>query len=207
MSKRDYRRAILDLDQSVRLDPECSIGYVMRGRIFDLSRDRGRAEADYDRALQLDFGPTNATAFSRRADAYAGKRDYKRAVDDLGLALTLELGNADRLRRRCEFKALWGVFDGALVDCDQALRIRPHDPNILESRGLVYLKKGAPDQAIEAFDAAVQIDARRQPNSLYGRAMAKRQKGDVAGSEADIAAASAIKPSVADYMEAMYGIK
>jgi hypothetical protein len=42
--------------------------------------------------------------------------------------------------------------------------------------------------------------------SLYGRAVVKRRKGDIAGSEADIAAAQAIRPNVADVM-ARYGIK
>jgi hypothetical protein len=42
--------------------------------------------------------------------------------------------------------------------------------------------------------------------SLYGRALVKRRKGDIAGSEADIATALAIRPAVADYM-ALYGIK
>ncbi|MEA2783358.1 MAG: hypothetical protein QOK29_4902, partial [Rhodospirillaceae bacterium] len=54
-------------------------------------------------------------------------------------------------------------------------------------------------------DAVLRIDARKAV-SLYGRAVVKRRKGDIAGSEADIATAQAIKPNIADYM-AQYGVK
>ena len=92
-----------------------------------------------------------------------------------------------------------------MADCDEALRIRPNDASILDSRGIAYLKKGALDKSIDDFDAALRIDAKKAV-SLYGRAVAKRQKGDVTGSEADISAALAIKPNVADEL-AIYGIK
>lgn len=55
------------------------------------------------------------------------------------------------------------------------------------------------------YDAVLRINARRAL-SLYGRGIVKRRKGDIAGSEADIATALAIRPGVADYM-AQYGIK
>jgi hypothetical protein len=51
-----------------------------------------------------------------------------------------------------------------------------------------------------------QLIALRLADSLYGRALVKRRKGDIAGSEADTATALAIRPAVADYM-AQYGIK
>ena len=58
---------------------------------------------------------------------------------------------------------------------------------------------GSPDEAIAAFDAALQID-RKMASSLYGRGTAKRLKGDATGGDADIEAARAIRPSVADEM-------
>jgi len=60
------------------------------------------------------------------------------------------------------------------------------------------------DDALAAYDAVLRIDARKAV-SLYGRAVVKRRKGDIAGSEADIATALAIRPNIADYM-ARYGL-
>jgi hypothetical protein len=45
----------------------------------------------------------------------------------------------------------------------------------------------------------LRINARKAL-SLYARALVKRRKGDIAGSEADIATALAIRPAVADCM-------
>jgi tetratricopeptide (TPR) repeat protein len=64
---------------------------------------------------------------------------------------------------------------------------------------------GSLDAAIADYDAALRIDP-KIANALYGRGAAKRLKGDTAGSEADVAAAQAIKPNVADEM-ARYGVK
>jgi hypothetical protein len=64
---------------------------------------------------------------------------------------------------------------------------------------------GSLDDAIADYDAALRIEPKKAI-SLYGRGTAKRLKGDTAGSEADFAAAQAIKTNVADEM-AQYGVK
>ena len=60
------------------------------------------------------------------------------------------------------------------------------------------VKLGRLDEAIADYDAALKLYA-KGPTALYGRGVAKRKKGDVAGGDADIAAAKAIKPDVADW--------
>ena len=45
----------------------------------------------------------------------------------------------------------------------------------------------------------------KDADSLYGRGLAKLKSGDKAGGEADIAAAKAIKPDIAD-VYAGYGV-
>jgi Flp pilus assembly protein TadD len=68
--------------------------------------------------------PGNASVFIRRAQAYRGKRDYDHAINDLGQALKLEPQNAFALNNRCYVRAISGALDGALPDCNEALRIR-----------------------------------------------------------------------------------
>ena len=52
------------------------------------------------------------------------------------------------------------------------------------------------DASIADFNAALALNP-RLANSLYGRGIAKRRKGDLAGAEADLAAAKAMHPGVA----------
>jgi Tfp pilus assembly protein PilF len=195
LDTREYDRAIEDIDQSIKLDPSCPIGFNARGVAYELKGQGDRAAADYDRAIELDPSPGNASIFLRRAQAYQGKRDYDHAIEDFGQALKLEPRNARVLNGRCFARAIAGDFDSALA----------RDANILDSRAFTYLKKGVLDQALADYDAVLRIDA-RMAISLYGRAVVKRRNGDIAGSEADIAAAKAIRPNVADVM-ARYGIE
>jgi tetratricopeptide (TPR) repeat protein len=87
-------------------------------------------------------------------------------------------------------------LQAALADCNGSLRLRP-SPMAFGTRGLVLLKLGRFDEAIADYDAELKINAER-PASLYGRGVARRKKGDVAGGDADIAAAKALKGDVAD---------
>ena len=74
----------------------------------------------------------------------------------------------------------------------------------MTNRGLVYLKLGRLDEAIADFVAALSIDP-KLAFALYGRGLARQKKGDQAGGEADIAAARALKSTIADEL-AKYGV-
>jgi tetratricopeptide (TPR) repeat protein len=83
----------------------------------------------------------------------------------------------------------------ALKDCNEALQLRPVYADALDSRGFVKLKIGEPLSAIADYEAALHI--KKQASSLCGRGIAKKQTGDTAGGDIDIAAAKAIDPTVA----------
>jgi tetratricopeptide (TPR) repeat protein len=96
-------------------------------------------------------------------------------------------------------------LQAALADCHEALRRRPDDPNFLDSRGLAYLKSGRFDDAIVDYNAALLKDA-KLAGALYGRGIAKTRKGDRIGGAADIDAATAINPGIAEEF-AHYGLR
>jgi hypothetical protein len=60
------------------------------------------------------------------------------------------------------------------------------------------LKLGRVDEAIADYDAGLKLYA-KSPISLFSRGVARR-KGDVAGGDADIAVAKALKADVADLL-------
>jgi tetratricopeptide (TPR) repeat protein len=199
IAKREYDRAIDDLDRAIKLDPLCYVAFNSRGLVQDLKGERDRATADYNRSIELSLISGTAETHVWRSHAYQRKRDYERAMLDLDQALKLDPRNIPALNNRCYVQALAGAFDKALAYCNEALRIRPGNASILDSRGFTYLKMGSLDDAIAAYDAALRID-RKKASALYGRGTAKRLKGATAGGDADIAAAKAIRPSIADEM-------
>jgi tetratricopeptide (TPR) repeat protein len=143
-------------------------------------------------------------AYENRGIAYSVNGDYRRAIDDYSEALKLKPSDASvTLFGRCHFRAIVGDLQAALADCNESLRLRP-SPMAFGTRGLVLLKLGRFDEAIADYDAELKINAER-PASLYGRGVARRKKGDVAGGDADIAAAKAMKGDVAD-LYAKWGV-
>jgi tetratricopeptide (TPR) repeat protein len=102
------------------------------------------------------------------------------------------------LNARCWMRAQAGLeLDAALDDCNRAIKRASNQPQFLDSRGLVYLRKREYAAAIADYDAALAI-APKMAWSLYGRGVAKLALGRKTDGEADEAAAAAIAPGLAD---------
>jgi tetratricopeptide (TPR) repeat protein len=110
------------------------------------------------------------------------------------------LGQA--LGNRCWAKALLGQdLKSALKDCDSALgrmgKKNAGSAAILLSRGVVRLRLGDYDKSIADFDAALELRP-QSAWSLYGRGIAKIRRSYAVEGRADLTAAAAIWPSIAD---------
>jgi tetratricopeptide (TPR) repeat protein len=99
------------------------------------------------------------------------------------------------LNSRCWIRAQWGhELDEALQDCNGALKLRPDSAAYLDSRGLVYLRKGDFKSSIADYDSVLR--KQQIPWSLYGRGIARLRTGDTARGNADIAAATALDKNI-----------
>ena len=78
-------------------------------------------------------------------------------------------------------------------------------PRPVDSRGLVHLKMGQVDAAIADYEFALRADP-KLASALFGRGLAKLRKGDLSGSEADVAAAKTIQAGIGDHC-ARYGVQ
>jgi tetratricopeptide (TPR) repeat protein len=90
-----------------------------------------------------------------------------------------------------------GQLEAALADCTTARRLDPNNAAILDNLGLTYLKLQRPDQALADYDEALKLDPQKA-RALFGRGIALRNKGDVAGAEANFTAAKAIQNDIAE---------
>ena len=193
--------ALADLDQAVKLKPDYAAALAVRGELKLARKDSAGASADFDAALRAD---PNAGAAIAQSYLRAGKfGDAERVVsayiaahprnEDLALALDL----------RCRVRAYTGAgLDQALKDCDDAIRYRPGVAEALVSRGLVELRLGKDDAAAHDFDEGIRLQP-RAPWALYGRGIIEARKGQKAQSDADLAAAAAISPHIADEAKAV----
>ncbi len=161
-----------------------------------IARDTDRAMPLYEQADAPDRGVS--VLFDRGIDDDSEGR-HDRAVQDYGEVIRLDPGNARAFNNRCFDEAILGKLDLAVADCRESLRLAPNNAGAFDSLGLAYLKLNHLDAAIAYYDAALKIEPALAV-SLFGRGIAKRRKGDIAGGNADIAAARAIWDNIADNM-------
>ena len=191
-AKGDFDHAIEDYDLAIQLNPNYAHSYNNRGVVYLKKGDYDRAINDFDEAIRL--SPSYARAFANRAETYQIKHDYERALQDYDNAIRIDPQLRPIWNGRCWARAIIGQLQEALSDCNKALNMEP-DAATYDSRGLVYLKLGQYDLAIEDYSSALRLQPRLS-SALYGRGVAKLRKGDRSGGESDVAAAMALKATI-----------
>ena len=190
--------AMADLDTVIRLKPGDAEAHLTRATLRLRGRDREGARADLDAAAAA--APKEANLRLQLAQAYAAMDQFPRAVAQYGLWIAAhpdDAGMADARNGRCWARALGNLeLDGALADCNAAVRLAPQQADPLDSRGLVHLRRGEFDRAVADYDAALTLKP-KSAWSLYGRGLAEAKAGDKARSDADLAAAAALAPKLA----------
>jgi tetratricopeptide (TPR) repeat protein len=151
--------------------------------------------------------PSDLDGFYRRGLEWALRGDYNRAKQYFGEVIGRDPRHAGALNNRCWVRAMLDELQAALEDCEASLRVAPNYPDAFDSRGLVNLKLGFYKQAIADYTAALsQLHGLKRASALYGRGIAKRRIGNIAGAKSDIDASKIIFPAIADEF-ANYGIQ
>jgi tetratricopeptide (TPR) repeat protein len=204
VTKNEWDRAIADYSQAIAIDPTESDYLNSRAAVYEHKKDMTRAMADYDQAIKLN--PKSIYAYNNRGAGFQRKGDFARASADYGEVTKLQPNNADAWGARCWVRAAGGrEVQQALGDCDQALKIKADQPDVLDTRGFINLRLGKIDDAIKDYDAALKLDP-KLAGALYGRGVAKMKKNDRAGGSADIASAKSMRSDIeAEYSR--YGIR
>lgn len=188
-----YDLAIADYSASIGLAPGWG-AYSERGAVYLDKGDYDRAIADETEAIRLN--PSYDLAYHRRAAAFRKKGEYRRAMDDHDRAIEID-ASARNLSGRCLTSA---TFDrslrDALKDCNRALEMDPGRDYILYARAMVYFRDDRFDLALADLNAAIEKDP-RYARALYLRGVVRRHLRDEAGAAADIAAALALSPGLA----------
>jgi tetratricopeptide (TPR) repeat protein len=89
-----------------------------------------------------------------------------------------------------------GDHDRAIADHDQAIKLDPKNAYAFNNRGTAYRAQiGAGERAIADFDQAIKLNP-KYAAAFYNRGIAKRNNGDTAGGDADIAQAKQLQPGI-----------
>ncbi len=151
----DFPRAIANLDEAIRLDPNDARAYNVRGNAWDEIGGFDNALADYDEAIRID--PGNSIFFHDRAIMWYRKGDLDSALVDLDRAIRL---NASDPNIYCDRGLIWyekGSHPRAVADFDQASKLDPNFTAAYISRGLIRHRNSEFNVAFADLGRAIRV--------------------------------------------------
>jgi len=217
----DFKRAIDEFTEAIRLEPDLGSAYQMRGkallasisevtsisegfegfgsRVSAFTPDEREAadQAIRDLSAAIALNPT-ANAHVYRGIGYAGLGEYDRAIADYNEAIRLEPDAPLYLVARGLAYYGKGDYDWAIADYSQALRLDPNLAAAYNNRGVAYDDKGDYDRAIADYTQALRLD----PNyaaAYNNRGVAYNNKKDYDKAIADYTEAIKLDPTANRY--------
>jgi tetratricopeptide (TPR) repeat protein len=196
-------RAFSDFGQALRFSERNTDAYIQRGLLHQKRGAYGPAIADFDAADRIDESSDGA---DYRQNAIAAELNaFRLQLPDLDRRLAANLKNAALYNDRCWLRAIVGEdLNGALADCNASLAIEPNAPEVLDSRGLVELKRRDYAAAFNDYGAAFAASP-NMAHFLYGRGLARVGLGAGDDAVADLRQARLMQPGI-DALYESYGL-
>lgn len=178
-------RAVADFGRALRINGALAEAYLERGLVHQNRGAFYSAILDYDQALALQ--PELELAAARRNEAVASlSQSPPTELEQITQALAWQPESAELWNSRCWVRAVSGEeLDTALADCNEALRLAPRYAPALDSRGLVYLKRGELQAALADYNAALTLEP-TNAHYRYGRGIVRIRMGDVEAGQSDL---------------------
>jgi tetratricopeptide (TPR) repeat protein len=152
----DLARAFERINAAIADDPEDATAYLVRARIWLMTREAKKAAEDYSQAIAHGLGRT-AYVYTLRAGAWAVGHDYAQAAADYERALAINPGYWPAIAGRGIVLAEGGETARALADLDRALAHDPGDmKEVLKTEHVqVQSRKGPPQQGTNTLSVTV----------------------------------------------------
>jgi tetratricopeptide (TPR) repeat protein len=208
--KGDRQRAIADMGEAIRLNPNDALAYNNRAFVWRELGEVDNAIADLTEAIRInptprsDDGDTGfVNAYSNRGLAFHVKGDYERALADYDAAIKLDPKNLPALVNRGQIHRQTGNHDLALADLDAAIRITPDEADLYHTRGMLlydqymgasaWIRKGDLEGAIADFSQMIRLDP-KSGVGYYLRGKAHHVNGDRERAIADLIEGAKVDP-------------
>lgn len=183
------------IDRSPK-SPDLSLYYMRLGEAKRMAGDFNGALAAFNKSREL--SPKDAIPLLQLALLYEDNGKLEESRKAYEEVLKMQPDNAVALNNVAYAKAEEGVdLDQALTLAERARSKRPNDPNVIDTVGLIFVKKNLTDDGLRLLRELV---SRVPANPLYHLhlAMALYQKGDKAEAKKELQAAQRYGPSNKD---------
>ncbi|HEY2828216.1 MAG TPA: tetratricopeptide repeat protein [Pirellulales bacterium] len=194
-AKKNWDLAIEDFTALMRLQPDQSKYYLMRGDAWLEKKETDKALADLNEAVTRDENP--AFALLKRGYLWAQRKELDKALADFNEALGHDLDDsakAEVLSYRGSVYLDQNDFDKSFADFDAALKLDPRNATNFVLRGSAYYRREKYQQAIADYSAALWAQP-DNPTTYTHRGYAFWRNGEPGAAEADFEKAIKLDPA------------
>ncbi len=178
----DYKGAIDDWTQVIKINPNYANAYYYRGVIRYELGDKQGAIDDYSQAIKIN--PNDALIYYKRGFIRSILEDQQGAIDDYSQAIKINPNYHHAYHFRGLTHRKLGNNQNAIDDYTQALKIKPNDKFTYYFRGAARSKLGDKQGAIDDYTQAININP-NYANAYYNRGVARAELGDKQGAILD----------------------
>lgn len=160
----NYRQALADYSEAIRLDPNNDNVYRARGGVFYMQRDFHGVIADFTKCIAINPELTDSVkpyllyAYQNRGKASADKRDWNAAIADFTEAVRLDPNNAATFHYRGYAFACKGQYAKAIADLNETTRLDAKQVAAYLIRAGIYSLQGDLDKAVADYNEAIRIE-------------------------------------------------
>ena len=159
LSLHDYKGAIKDFTQAIRLKPDYAFYYYSRGVAKANLKRHFDAIIDYDTAIRLETSDLlKSYYYYSRGHVKGSLGRHFDAINDFDTAIRLRPEYAEAYYIRGLTKVKLGQDFAAIADFDTVIRLRPKHVDAYRSRGLAKVGLGQYTSALADYDAAIRLD-------------------------------------------------
>ena len=154
--RNDYRAAISDFDESLRLYPDYGQAYLNRGFCREQLNDIPGAVRDYRTAAKVSpsaFEPHAALAF-----LFTSTGQKREALAEYDSAISLNPDFLEGFYRRAMIRMEYGDFPPALEDLNQVIRLNDKYPDAYANRGIVKFQVRDYQGALDDLSRALLLN-------------------------------------------------
>ena len=191
----DYKRAIVNYTQAIRLKPDYADAYYNRGIAKDDLGQYVAAIADYDTAIRLKSD--SADAYVNRGIVKDNLGQHFAAIADYDTAIRLKPDYVDAYYNRGNAKHNLGQYVAAIVDFNTAIRLKPDYARAYVNRGAAKGSLGQHRAAIADYDTAIRLKP-DYARAYASRGLPKARLGQHFAAIADYDIAIRLKPDYAE---------
>ena len=191
----DYKGAIFEYTQAIRLEPDDEFAYHKRGIAKRKLRQYAAAISDYDTAIRLK--PDYAYAYRNRGNAKAKLGQYAAAISDYDTAIRLKPDYALAYNNRGNAKGDLGQHRAAISDYDSAIRLKPDSALAYYNRGLAKRRLGQHRAAISDYDSAIRLKP-DYADAYINRGLVKLELGRTSSAKRDFQTALKLAEQAGD---------